>query len=155
MNKRKKQYKQPKIEIKKIKLEYFFSGKSSFFGDEEIMQVLLAKKSDSQLKKNIQPYEVANILEKLEQMKVVSFNWNTKSKKYNLNPKEPYVGFIAQQVESIFPELVSKDRYSIKEIDYGKFLSLVVLSVQKLHSENKELKKRLDKIELLLNKQLN
>ncbi|OGG13261.1 hypothetical protein A3D77_05350 [Candidatus Gottesmanbacteria bacterium RIFCSPHIGHO2_02_FULL_39_11] len=156
IRKTKKPYKTPKISIKKIKLDYFFSGPNDpFFGDWQMIQVL-AKKSDYRLKKNIRSYSPpANILEKIQKMRIVSFNWNDKAKQYNLYPYQHNIGVVAQEVEALFPEVVSEDRNHFKEIDYAKLIGLIILSVQKLNLENQELRSRIEKLELLLNKKIN
>lgn len=152
----KKRYKAPKISSQKIKRDYFFTNQQWFPGSWDIIY-LAAKsgKSDFQLKKNIRPIRSEDILDKLQKIRVVSFNWNDNAKKYGIFSNEQKTGLIAQEVEELFPELVSHDSSHIKEIDYGKFAGLIILAIQKLHSQNIQLKLRMDRLESLMNEKIN
>ena len=66
--------------------------------------------SDERLKKNIQP--LGNFLEKLTELRPVTFEWKDHKK---LNAKEgKHIGFIAQEVEKVFPYWVDTDKDGMK-----------------------------------------
>ncbi|MBK7055617.1 MAG: tail fiber domain-containing protein [Leptospiraceae bacterium] len=66
--------------------------------------------SDERLKKNIQP--LGNFLEKLTELRPVTFEWKDPKK---LNAKEgKHIGFIAQEVEKVFPYWVDTDKDGMK-----------------------------------------
>ena len=68
--------------------------------------------SDERLKKNIQP--LGNFLDKLTGLRPVTFEWKNPKK---LNAKEgKHIGFIAQEVEKIFPFWVDTDQDGMKWI---------------------------------------
>lgn len=75
--------------------------------------------SDLQFKENIVP--ISNVLEKINQLEPICFSWNKKYAALGRASEGREVGLIAQQVEGIFPELVTfwKDK---KVDDSGAFL---------------------------------
>jgi regulator of replication initiation timing len=56
-------------------------------------------------------------------------------------------GFIAQEIQKIFPELVQTDSDGYLSVDYTGLIPHLVESVKALKLENEELKERLLKIE--------
>ena len=83
--------------------------------------------SDINKKKNIEP--ARNYLEDLMKLKVVKYNWKTDE---DNAPKE--LGWIAQEVEEIFPAMVSEmqgNKLLKKEI----FLPMMLKAIQELKSE--------------------
>ena len=51
------------------------------------------------------------------------------------------VGFIAQELEKILPEVVSEGDDGIKSVAYGNITALIVEAIKELNAEIKELKK--------------
>lgn len=83
--------------------------------------------SDVRLKKNVAP--LGNSLDKVLSLEPVSFNWKSDG--------NSDIGFIAQEVENIFPEVVhTNSETNMKSIDYPK---LVVYLVQALKEQQKEI----------------
>jgi hypothetical protein len=60
------------------------------------------------------------------------------------------IGFIAQELEKIFPEMVFTDTQGYKSVDYARLTPVLVEAIKELRNENVSLKSRLDKIEALL-----
>ncbi len=89
--------------------------------------------SDYRTKKNIKPLE--NGLDRVCKLKPVKFDWK-------LND-ETTEGFIAHEVQDIFPEAVSgeKDGEDMQGMDYGRITPLLVKAIQELKAEIDELKK--------------
>ena len=83
--------------------------------------------SDINLKKDI--YEIKNSLADVEKLRPVSFNWK--------DTQEKEIGFIAQEVEDIFPNLVKTNNY--KSLKENKLIPYLVDCV-------KTLKYRIDKL---------
>ncbi len=79
--------------------------------------------SDSRLKKNV--VAIDNTLQNLMALNPVTFNW---SKEDNNTPA--HIGFIAQEVEPLFPNLVSTDDRGMKAVAYGNFVPLIVKGIQ-------------------------
>ncbi|MEX0869939.1 MAG: tail fiber domain-containing protein [Candidatus Spechtbacterales bacterium] len=98
--------------------------------------------SDRSLKKNIKSLE--NSLDKILQLEGVSYNWKETGK---LD-----VGLIAQDVQKVFPELVS---VSIQEetgeellnLDYGHLAGPIIEAIKELHQENQELREKYEDLE--------
>ena len=105
--------------------------------------------SDSRLKKDIKP--LTNVLEKLMQIRGVTFKWNSAYKEFSGSlPKKKEIGFVAQDVEKVFPELVEKRGRGSKNyrvIHYAKITAVLVEAVKELKEENEFLQNRLSKLE--------
>ncbi len=83
--------------------------------------------SDIKWKTNIHGYD--NALSQVSKLRGVKYNWiNDESGKFN--PDEPQIGFIAQEVEKVIPELVRTDPQGDKSVNYSK-LTVVLLEALK------------------------
>jgi hypothetical protein len=92
--------------------------------------------SDERLKQDVRP--LTGALEKLLQLKPVVFEWREPEKQGNLTG--PQVGFLAQDVESVFPEWVSVDPEGYRALSIRGFEALVVEALKRLKAENDQLK---------------
>jgi hypothetical protein len=99
--------------------------------------------SDIRLKKDFR--DLSNSLQSIASLK--GYNY------YLRNEKNPNLqtGFIAQEIQKIFPELVNTGSDGYLSVDYTGLIPHLVESVKALKSENEFLKERLLKIENLLN----
>ena len=110
--------------------------------------------SDERLKQDIFP--LSNALSSILQLQGVSFYWE-ENLAHQLNlPSTSQVGFIAQEVEQIYPELIAIDSMSYKSIDYSKFSPILVEAIKEqqtqiddLRRENQQLEDRLIELEKL------
>ena len=112
--------------------------------------------SDIRLKKDIVSLE--NSLAKINQIRGVNYRWKDEAK-----GDELHMGVIAQEVEKVFPEVVSEDNEGIKSVSYTSLVGALIEStkelnkavegmevmVEELKKENALLK---DRIEVLENK---
>jgi hypothetical protein len=80
--------------------------------------------SDSNLKTNIKPIE--NALDKIQKLNGITFNWKENNR--------PSVGIIAQEVESIFPELVSEVNGE-KTVNYNGLIGLIIESIKEINNK--------------------
>lgn len=112
--------------------------------------------SDARYKKNINPYN--NALEKVLGLKGVTYLWNTEKFKEQNFGKEKQIGFLAQDVEKIIPEVVSTDSKGYKSMSYDKLTVVLVEAIKELKAkndaklsalekENSELKQRIASLE--------
>ena len=92
--------------------------------------------SDSRLKTNVNG--ISSALDKVVKLRGVTFNWDS-SKKPSADKKLQY-GFIAQEVEKIFPELVTTDSEGFKSLNYIGIVPVLTEAVKELKAENDELK---------------
>jgi hypothetical protein len=93
--------------------------------------------SDERLKDNIKPIE--NALEKIKKINGVTFTWK-KDDKADL-------GVVAQNVETVVPELVMADKEGMKSVKYGNITALLIEAVKAQQVEIEELKKKISVLE--------
>jgi len=102
--------------------------------------------SDINLKTNIQDLEYG--LQTIMQLRPIIHNWkesiDTEEKSINMGEGKS-IGFIAQEVELLVPEIVCGDEY--KSIDYPKMVAILTKAIQELSKQNEELSNRLIKLE--------
>jgi len=92
--------------------------------------------SDASLKTDIIP--LTSTLSKLLSMKPCSFMWKEGSLYDQKMPKERQIGLIAQEVQEIFPEIVSETSDGYKTIDYTKLGVLIIPALNELNNIIKE-----------------
>lgn len=121
--------------------------------------------SDERLKENIKPLQ--NALEKIMKLEVKTYDFKQDYEKMHL-PTGKQNGFIAQNLESVFPELVrlnpakgENQPIEFKAVNYIGMIPVLAAAIQEqnytagdlkkqneiLASENKILKERMDKLE--------
>jgi len=108
----------------------------------------LTENSDISLKENVKT--LPSQLEKIKKLNAVSYN------KKATGIKE--IGFVAQELEKLFPGLVFTDKTTgLKSVNYGRLTSVITKAIQEqqqqidsLKKQNKELLERLEKLESLL-----
>ena len=88
--------------------------------------------SDQNLKTNIKP--VQSSLSKLLQLNGVTFDWKDTNK--------PAIGVIAQEVEKIFPELVSQN-LNHKTVKYNGLIGVLIEAVKELSAKVEKLENKL------------
>ena len=95
--------------------------------------------SDARLKTNVNTID--NALDIVDQLRGVSFDWKESG--------EHSIGVIAQEVEEVLPELVldatstdpeTKEETTVKTVDYGKMVGVLINAIKELKAEVKELK---------------
>ncbi|MEO8174229.1 MAG: tail fiber domain-containing protein, partial [Sediminibacterium sp.] len=108
--------------------------------------------SDLRFKKNIS--NLSSSLSGILSLRPVSYNWRNPA--FGTNRQ---VGFIAQDVRKIFPDLVAEDKNGNLSVNYSGMVSPMVKAMQEqqkqiedLKKQNSELQQRLDKIEQMLKK---
>jgi len=119
--------------------------------------------SDERLKKNIENID-DNILDKLMKLRPVTFEWKDETKRGD----ERVSGLIAQEVEDIFPELISEspnlgdganeeeDKTQYKHVRYNELIPYLTKGMQQqqkiIDNQQKEIDDLKQKVELLLEK---
>lgn len=94
--------------------------------------------SDARLKADIRPFPPG--LGKLAQLEPVHFNWNP------CNPHQYGFGFgqqtclICQQVEKVFPDMVTVDEEGYRRVNYGQLSYLLLQGVRELKARNESLR---------------
>lgn len=96
--------------------------------------------SDSRFKKNILPLESS--LDKLTKLNGVTFNWNQEIDPTKKLDSKTHIGFIAQDIEKVFPQVVTTatDEMKTKTVAYNDLIPVLVEAIKELKNENSELK---------------
>jgi hypothetical protein len=115
-----------------------------------VLKGTLSQGSDRRLKQDIATLPSA--LDNLTKLRGVTFHW--------IDPKQgtkTQYGVIAQEVETVYPDLITTDDKGMKSVNYNGFVAPVIESIKELKAENDslkaenaELKARLAKIEAKL-----
>lgn len=99
--------------------------------------------SDRRLKQNIT--SLGNTLEQVASLRAVRYDLESESA--SAPGKGRYIGFIAQELEKPFPEVVVTDAHGMRAVAYDKLTPILVEAVKELRAENKRLAARLAALE--------
>jgi hypothetical protein len=109
--------------------------------------------SDQRFKTNITP--LSNSLDLIMKLKGVRFDWNRSAFPERNFTSGKQVGFVAQDVESVLPELVATDSEGYKSVSYDKVSAVLVeavkeqqLTIEKQAKENAEQKVAIDELKI-------
>ncbi|HEX5112981.1 MAG TPA: tail fiber domain-containing protein [Saprospiraceae bacterium] len=94
---------------------------------------VLTQNSDMRLKKNIEP--IADALTRVLKINGYTYNWND-----TLRGSALQIGFIAQELEQQFPELVATDDDGIKSVAYSNMIPVLLEAIKEQQKEIEELK---------------
>jgi len=128
-----------KVSVNAVDDEFRFSAGGTFHADADIVAYSSTVASDRKLKTNITDtkYGLSDVLK----LRGVDFNWKEKFE------GKRDVGFIAQEVQEIIPELV-KEVDSLKEegethltVDYSKVVPVLIEAIKEQQKQIDELKK--------------
>jgi hypothetical protein len=98
--------------------------------------------SDRRFKDNI--VKIEKPLEKINSINGVTWQWNDHVQLDTKN--SPATGLIAQEVQSVFPEVVRERADGYLALDYQKMAGLFVESIKELHSMIKNLQEEINQI---------
>jgi hypothetical protein len=99
---------------------------------------LTAPPSDARLKANVVPLaDEIDVLAGLDRLTGVRFNWDTSQPRARELGPQREVGLIAQDVETVIPELVTYDAQGYRSIDYSR-LSAFLVEVAKAQQQRIE-----------------
>ena len=101
--------------------------------------------SDQRLKKDIQTLNATTTLDKVMSLRPVEYRWNGES-----SGVVPHQGFIAQEVESIFPEFVTTNVDGKKSIAYTNFIPAMAGAIQAINAKIDSIDARLFNLETLV-----
>jgi hypothetical protein len=105
--------------------------------------------SDARLKTNVRQLEGA--LDKLERIRGVAFESAETDSPLALGgvPGQASIGVVAQEVEEVFPEVVSiyEPEHEYKAVDYHGLSSVLIEAVKELKAQNEELRSRIEALE--------
>jgi len=89
--------------------------------------------SDARFKTNVQP--MGSALQTVEKLRAVRFDWRRKEFPDHRFSDNRQIGFIAQEVERILPEVVSKGSDGTYSVDYGRVTPVLVAAIKELKAQ--------------------
>jgi hypothetical protein len=112
--------------------------------------------SDRRLKDNITP--LTNVLSKTKLIQGVRFEWDSEHEKIKSNKSIVFqsafsgesIGFIAQELEKVIPEVVFTDNDGYKSVEYGQLVSLGIGSLQEQQKTINSINKRINKLKEII-----
>jgi len=115
-------------------------GIAGFFRGNVVYTGTLSRSSDARYKTNVQ--HIGGALQTVEGLRGVSYRYNRDAFPQMNFPAERQVGFIAQEVQSVLPQLVSKDRDGYLSVDYVQVVPVLVEAIKEQQKEIEELKRQ-------------
>jgi hypothetical protein len=106
------------------------------------LQGTLTQASDARLKKDISA--IQNPLQKLIQLNGYTYHWKNEKSDNRLQ-----TGVLAQEVQKLFPELVSENKEGILAVNYSGLIPVMIESIKEQQKQIDELRKQ---VQTLLNK---
>jgi hypothetical protein len=108
----------------------------------DIIANSIAGSSDARFKTNIFPIE--NPLQKVMQMRGVTFDWKTKEFPNRTFSEKRSLGFIAQEVEKVIPEVVQTENSTegFKSVQYDKVVALLVEAIKEQQQQIEQLQQK-------------
>ena len=108
----------------------------------------LSSSSDRRYKTEIKPLERA--LDKVIMLNGVTYKWRVSEFPEQQFDSNTHIGVIAQDVEEIFPELVSTDENGYKSVQYGNFAPVLIEAIKELKAEKDELQKEVEELKKMV-----
>lgn len=108
----------------------------------DIIANSIAGSSDVRFKTNV--FTIENPLQKVMQLRGVTFDWKIKEFPERLFPEKRSLGFIAQEVEQVIPEVVQTENNAegYKSVQYDKVVALLVEAIKEQQKQIIELQQQ-------------
>ena len=112
----------------------------------DIIANSIAGSSDSRFKTNILPIE--NPLQKVLKLRGVTFDWKTKEFPNRMFSENRALGFIAQEVEQVIPEVVQTENSTegFKSVQYDKVVALLVEAIKEQQKQIEQLQQKVKEL---------
>jgi hypothetical protein len=106
----------------------------------DIIASSIAGTSDARYKINVKTIE--NPIDKIKKLRGVSFNWNQKAFPDKNFGEQDEIGFIAQEVEKVVPEVVTKEKNKeeYRAVKYDKMVALLIEGMKEQQKQIDSLK---------------
>ncbi len=88
-----------------------------------------------------------SVFEKLAKIRGVTWRWNDQAELVGLEPGRADAGVLAQEVEAVYPELVTTGPEGFKQVNYTGLVGVLIEAVKELKQKNDELERRLAELE--------
>lgn len=106
--------------------------------------------SDLAFKENIQ--DTNSVLDNVMKLKTVTYNYKTESFPEQNFPNDNQIGFIANQVEELFPHLVKKDENGNRFVNYSLVTPILTKTIQELNQKIEDQDRKINALMELLKK---
>ncbi len=128
------------------------SPSTKLYVNGDITANSVAGTSDIRFKTNIRP--VVNALDKIKALRGVYFNWNQNAFPEKEFGAQDELGFIAQEVEKVVPEIVTKDKTQeeYRSVKYDKLVALLVEAIKEQQKQIDSLNSKIEKLIKIRNK---
>ncbi len=112
----------------------------------DIIANSIAGSSDARFKTNVSP--IANPLKKVLQLRGVNFDWNQSQFPERTFSSKRALGFIAQEVEKVLPEVVETEKSAdgYKAVQYDKVVALLVEAIKEQQKQINRLQKQVKQL---------
>lgn len=112
----------------------------------DIIANSIAGSSDARFKTNVFPIE--NPLQKVLQLRGVTFDWKTKEFPNRKFTENRALGFIAQEVEQVIPEVVQTEKTAegYKSVQYDKVVALLVEAIKEQQKQIEQLQQKVKEL---------
>jgi hypothetical protein len=102
----------------------------------------IQESSDRRFKKDI--IKLGNSLEKVMLLEAVSYNWRVEEFPEKRFGDKKEIGLIAQDLEQVYPELVSTDQDGYKSVQYSHLVPVLIEAIKEQQKQIEGLKKQAD-----------
>lgn len=110
--------------------------------------------SDARLKTNV--HSLTHAVELIQRLRGVRYEWRGEAFPGRALDPGPQLGFLAQEVEAVFPELIKTDASGFKALAYDKLTAVLVeglkeqqIQIEALQSRNRSLERSVAALEVL------
>jgi hypothetical protein len=112
----------------------------------DIIANSIAGSSDARFKTDVAP--ISNPLQKVLALRGVNFNWNTSKFPQKMFSEKRTLGFIAQEVEKVLPEIVQTENTTegYKSVQYDKVVALLVEAMKEQQKQINQLRKQVKQL---------
>ena len=109
------------------------SGRSSFGGSSSRSSSSGSRRSDARFKTNVAP--LTSSLNKVCSLNGVNYNWKVKEFPAEKFDNSKQIGFIAQDLEKVYPEVVKTRPDGYKQVDYDLLVPALVEAIKELKTK--------------------
>lgn len=106
--------------------------------------------SDERWKKDIK--DLPPVLPVIKNIRSVTYSWKVDEYKDMEFDTDQQIGFIAQDVEKYFPQIISYDHNGYKLLDYSRMTVVLLQAIKEQQSQIESQNERIDRLESLLEK---
>jgi hypothetical protein len=99
--------------------------------------------SDVRFKENVQELNSRDILNKVINLNAYQFDYKTNEFKNESFPEGKQIGFMAQEVNEQFPELIKRNNDGMMYVNYMQMVPLMAETIKELNSRIEVLEKKL------------